>query len=121
MRLKEVLLCPFFGALDLKGFVSGAARLTEAWDHMGCLGKGSLTFTVKPHPGDVIPHTLYFPAWQCRLHHCQIGFATGTGESSCHIALFPCRVGDPQNLCQRQREQKEVTKSQGVVFMDEDS
>lgn len=59
---------------------------------------GPLTVTVKPHPGDVIPHTLHFPAWQCWPHHGQVSLATGAGEGGCHVALLPCGVGDTQDL-----------------------
>lgn len=42
-----------------------------------------LTFTVKPHPCDVIsPQTFYFPVCQCRLHHSQIGPEVGTGNKA---------------------------------------
>lgn len=65
-----------------------------------------LTITVKPHPGDVIPHTLHLPARQCWPHHGQVSLAAGTGEGSRHIALLPRGVGDTQDLCVEERGNK---------------
>lgn len=77
--------------------------------------QGPLTITVKPHPGDIISHTLHSPAWQCWTHHGQVCLATGTGKGGCHIMLLPRRVGDTQDLHVGERENKEVTKGQGLV------
>ena len=79
--------------------------------------QGPLTITVKPHPGDVIPHTLHSPAWQCRPHHGQVCLATGAGEGSCHIALLPRRVGDTQDLPGGEREQGRGHQRLGMVCM----
>lgn len=75
--------------------------------------QGPLTITVKPHPGNVIPHTLHFPARQCWPHHGQVSLATGTGEGCRHVALLPHRVRDTQDLCVGERGNEEVvTKGQ---------
>lgn len=57
-----------------------------------------LTLVVKLHPGNVVTHTFDLPAWQSRLHHGQVRFATGTREGRRHVALHSLRVGDAQDL-----------------------
>lgn len=56
------------------------------------------TFTIKFHPGNVISHTLYFPARQRWPHHCKICFSAGTWEGSSDVSLTSSRVCDTQNL-----------------------
>jgi len=57
-----------------------------------------LTLTVELHPSDVVSHTLHLPAGQGRLHHGQVGLATGAGEGCCYVALYPLGVSNAQDL-----------------------
>lgn len=56
-----------------------------------------LAVFVELHPGNVIANASHLVAWQCRLHHGQIGFATGGRKGGNQVLFFAGRICDGQN------------------------
>ena len=72
-------------------------------------------FLVKPHPSDIVTHTLHRITRQGGLHHGQVGLATGTGEGCCYVLLLAFRVGDSQDLKQKGTENLQMYPCDTVV------
>lgn len=62
------------------------------------VGPKRVTLLVEFHPGDVVTHTLYFPARQRGVHHGQVGLPAGAGEGSREVLLPALGVGHAQDL-----------------------